>query len=218
MRTGPHAGDKSGILGVMLRSTLLKDILRTNINEMSPSTGSAMVRTMLREDPEVFFALVSSLPVVVNGMVAASTELAVQLKEKYPPEMLRSFLMGLVGEIDRDGLRKCGVAWANLASSLWEASADIRTEAGRALLRKGPAVVSGCLNRITRGVNAVDPLTLRAFLARVLSGIDAEETRRATAPLAGAMLDQKWHLASWAWSFARSRLMKRLGRGPGATP
>ena len=212
MCTETDAREKTGILGVMLRSTAFKDILRTNLNEMSPSTGSALVKTLMREDPAVFFALIGSLPVLVNALVKASTELAEQLKEKYPPEMLKSFLASLVGEIDRDGLRQCGAAWAGLASSLWDASEDIRSEAGRAILKQGPVLLSGGINSLARAVNATDPLSIGTFLARVLGGIDRTEVDRAAKTLAGALLDQKWHLASWAWSFAKGRLMKKLGR------
>lgn len=212
MRIEQDTRDKAGILGVMLRSTAFKDILRANLNEMSTSSGSSFVKTLMREDPEVFFALIASLPVIVNAMVKASAEFALQLKDKYPPEMLQSFLMSLFQEIDKDAFRQCFLAWGSLTASLWEASADFREEAGRAIMKKGPVLVIECMNRCARAVNKVDPLKFGTFLSRVLAGIDREEIDKASKTLVGALFDQEWHLVSWTWSFAKARVMKKLGR------
>lgn len=212
MRIEQDTGGKAGILGVMLRSAAFKDILRTNLNEMSTSSGSSFVKTLMREDPEVFFALISSLPVIVNAMAKASAEFALQLRDKYPPEMLQSFLMSLLEDIDKDAFRQCFLAWKSLTVTLWETSADIREKAGRAIMKRGPALVSECMNRCARAVNEVDPLTFGTFLSRVLGGVDREEIDKASKTLAGALLDQEWHLVSWIWSFAKARVMKKLGR------
>jgi len=205
--------EKIGILGLMLRSPVIKDILRTNLSGMSPATGSDLVRTLLREDPEVFFAVIGSLPVVVNAFVKAWTELALQLRDKYTPEMLTSFVMSLFQDIDRDAAGRCCAAWGGLMTSLWDASDDLRAEAGRTILRHGPGVVSACVNRCTRRVNAVEPIAFGTFLARVLDGIDRPEMDRAVKTMAGALFDQKWRIGLWAWSFVKERFMKRFGRG-----
>ncbi|MCU0576963.1 MAG: hypothetical protein MUD15_09090 [Desulfobacterota bacterium] len=211
MCTELDAKEKAGILGVMLRSPVFKDILRTNLNEMSPSTGSSMVKTLMYEDPEVFFAVISSLPVFINALLRSSAEFALQLKDKYPPLMLKSYLLALSSDIDRENLKRSWTVWSELISSLWEASGDLREEAGRFILNQGPAIAAGFINRFARAVNTVDPPAFSTFLTGVFSRIDRAEIDRSARTIAGALLDQKWHLASWVWSFAKVRVMKRLG-------
>ena len=207
--------DRSGILRELIRSPLVKDILRVNLNEMNPKTGSQMVKTLLGQDPEVFFGLISSLPVLINTLISASTELAIQLKVKYPPEMLKAFLTSLYDDIDKDALRQCGKAWTELATSLWKASPELRQAATGFLLSSGPEIKAGAINGLARFVNTVtqnNPQAFSTFIARTLSNIDAREVGKATHTLAGAFLDQKCHLTLWVWNLVRNRVKKRFGK------
>ena len=126
MHSDSFTHNRSGVIKGIIRSPLFKDILRTNLNEVDPHTGSSFVKTLMGEDPEVFFGLISSLPMFINVLIKASTEFAVQLKDKYPPEMLKAFLTSLYDDIDKDALRQCGKAWTELAASLWKASPELR--------------------------------------------------------------------------------------------
>jgi hypothetical protein len=207
--------DRSGILRELIRSPLFKDILRVNLNEMNPKTGSQMVKTLLGQDPEVFFDLISSLPVLINTLISAFTELAIQLKDKYPPEMLKSFLMSLAEDIDKDAARQCGKAWMELLSSLWGASPELRQAATGFILSSGPKIKAGVINSLARFVNAVthnNPQAFSTFIASVLRNIDGPEVSKATLTLTGAFLDQKWHLTSWAWQLIKGRVRKRLNK------
>ncbi|MGO9146940.1 MAG: hypothetical protein ACLQDF_11285 [Desulfomonilia bacterium] len=209
----PHT--RSGVIKGIIRSPLFKDILRTNLNEVNPHTGSSFVKTLMGEDPEVFFSLISSLPVFINVLIKASTEFAVQLKDKYPPEMLKAFLTSLYDDIDKDALRQCGKAWTELASSQWKTSPELRQAATGFLLSSGPKIKAGAINGLARFINAItqnNPQAFSIFIASVLRNIDGKEVGKATHTLAGAFLDQKWHLTSWTWNLVRNRVKKRFGK------
>jgi hypothetical protein len=215
MHTETFTQHKSGIIKALMRSTLFKDILRTNMNEMDPNSGSSSIKTLLGEDPEVFFALISSLPMFINNLIKAFTELAIQLKDKYPPEMLKLFLMSLAEDIDKDAARQCGKAWMELLSSLWGSAPELRQAAAGFILSSGPKIKAGAINSLARFVNAVthnNPQTISTFMASVLRNIDGPEVSKATLTLTGAFLDQKWHLTSWVWQLIKERVRKRLNK------
>ena len=214
MSTGTFTRTHGGILKEILRTPVFKDILRTNLNQVNPSTGSDLVKTLMGQDPEVFLGLVSTLPAIVNALTRACLELGVQLKDKFPAELLKSYLEALYNDLDTEDLKGCGKVWGELVSSLWEASSELRIGATRSILAAGPRVVADAINGLARSVNAFDrenPGAVGIFIASVLKDLDREEVRQATHSLAGAFLDQKWHLASWAWGLARSRVKKRFG-------
>jgi len=214
MSTGTFTRTHGGILREVLGTPVFKDILRTNLNHVNPSTGSDLVKTLLWQDPEVFLALVSSLPAIVNALTRACLELGVQLQDKFPAELLKSYLEALYRDLDSKDLKGCGKVWGGLASSLWKGSSEFRAGATRSILTAGPKVVADAVNGLARSVNAFNrenPGAVSIFLASVLKDLDREEVRQATHSLAGAFLDQKWHVASWAWGLARSRVKKRFG-------
>jgi hypothetical protein len=212
MHTESFTQNRSGIIKALMRSPLFKDILRTNLNEMDPRTGSTLVKTLMGEDPEVFFGIVSSLPMFINLFIKTCTEFAIQLKDKYPPEMLKPFLMSLAEDIDRDAARQCGKAWMELLSSLWTASPELRLSAAGFILSSGPRIKAGAINSLARFINSVtrnNPQTFSTFMASVLKNIDGPEVSQATLSLTGALLDQEWHLTSWTWQLVKARFRKR---------
>jgi hypothetical protein len=215
MQSETFTQHKSGIIKALMHSPLFKDILRTNLNEMDPKSSGSAIRALMGEDPEVFFSLISSLPTVINNLIKASTELAIQLKDKYPPEMLKSFLMSLAEDIDKDAARQCGKAWTELLSSLWGASPELRQAAAGFILSSGPKIKARAINSLARFVNSVthnNPQTFSTFMASVLRNINGPEVSKATLTLTGAFLDQKWHLTSWVWQLVKDRVRKRLNK------
>jgi hypothetical protein len=215
MHTETFTQPKSGIIKALMRSPLFKDILRTNLNEMDSNSENSSIRTLMGEDPEVFFGLISSLPTFINNLIKAFTELAIQLKDKYPPDMLKLFLMSLAEDIDKDAARQCGKAWMDLFSSLWGASPELRQAASGFILSSGPRIKAGAINAVARFVNTVtrnNPQTFSTFITSVLRNIDGPEVSKATLTLTGAFLDQKWHLTSWAWRLVKGRVRKRLNK------
>jgi hypothetical protein len=205
---------RGSILKQILKTPAYKDILRVNLNEMSQKTGSSLVKTLVSEDPEVFLSLISALPTCINVLTSGAGEIAVQLKNLYPPETLKSFLVSLAEDIDKETLSECSAAWSELVSSLWEASSDVRIQAKNSILASGPRVIAGAINTAARSLNALvrdDPNTLNTFVSEVFTEVDKSEIAQVTLSLAEAFLDQKWHLVSWALQLTRRRIRKRFG-------
>jgi hypothetical protein len=212
-QSGLSAQAQGGILKAVLRSTLLKDLVRVKMSSIHPDSGRHMVKTLLGEDPEVFFGITSSLPVFINSITGALTELATQLKDKYSPELLKSFMSSLMDDIDGDAARKCGKAWADLASVLLEISPELKEKVVRTLLTDGPLMKAGAINAFSRFVNGItrdDPQAFSRFVSKVMENVEGEELGKAAAVMTNALLDQKWHLASWTWKLAKRRIKKRL--------
>ena len=204
---------RGSILQQILKTPAYKDILRVNLNGMSPKTGRSLVQTLVREDPEVFLSLISSLPVFINALTSAAGELAVQLRNMYPPETLKSYLISLAEDIDREAMNECSAAWSELVSSLWDVSSDIRMKVRKTILTSGPKVMAGAINQAARSVNTLirdDPDTLSTFVAEVIRQADKSEIKQATLSIAEAFLAQKWHLASWAWELVRNRIRRKF--------
>ncbi len=205
---------RGGILKQFLKTPVYKDILRMNLNSMRPETGSQLVKTLATEDPEVFLGLASSLPIVINALTSACSELAIQLKDTYPPETLKSFMESLAGDIDTKAVGTCSGAWASLVSTLWEKSPEVRLKVRNAVISSGPGAVAGAINAAARTINTLlrdNPKVLSTFVSDVFTHTDKDEIRQATLGLAEAFLDQKWHLASWVLRLARNRIGRRFG-------
>ncbi|MRR36254.1 hypothetical protein EG829_16580, partial [bacterium] len=89
-QAGSSTQAQGSILKALMRSTLVKDLIRINLGSMHPDSGRKTVKTLMGDDPEVFFGITSGLPVVINSMTAAFTARATQLQDKFPPELLKS--------------------------------------------------------------------------------------------------------------------------------
>ncbi len=206
-----HAG--GGILKALLRSTLLKDLIRIRMNAVHPESGRTMARTLLGEDPEVFFGIAGGLPVIVNSALGALTELAVQLKDKYPPELLKSFMSSLLDDIDRDAAHECGRAWADLTQTVLQASPELKDLMIRTVLARGPGIKAGAINAFSRFINGItrdDPQAFSRFVSEIFEKVDGRELGQAASAMTCAFLDQKWHLASWVFELMKGRMKKRL--------
>jgi len=211
--TGSTAQIRRSVLETILRSTLLKDLIRMKMSTIHPDSGRKAVKTILGEDPEVFFGIAGGLPVLVNSALGALTELAVQLKDKYPPHLLKSFLASLLADIDWEAATECSQAWADLVKTLLQASPELKDQVVLTLLYKGPGIKAGAINSFSGFVNGItrdDPQAISRFLSEVFAKVDGQELGKAAATMANALLDQKWRLASWVFELIKGRMKKRL--------
>ena len=202
------------ILKALLRSTLVKDLIRINMNAKNSDSGRNTVRTFMGEDPEVLFGITGTLPVVVNNITGALTELAIQLN-KYPPELMKSFMASLADDIDRDAAKECAKAWTDLASAMLQASPELKTLLVRMILTEGPGINARAINAFSRFVNGItrdEPEAFSRFVSTVTENIDGKELSKAAATVTNAFLDRKWHLASWFWKLLWGRVKKKFER------
>jgi hypothetical protein len=128
---------KSRIMEELLEKTAFKDSLRLFLKNIDPNSGADLVRILLNKDIEVPLAFAGVLPVLVNCFIKAGHELIVQVREKFSPELLASFVESLLDEIDKDTLASLiseGRALGNdLAPSFlaaWKVIEDKTAQAG----------------------------------------------------------------------------------------
>lgn len=205
---------RGSVMKALTHSTLLKDLIRVNMSSIHPESGREKVRILLGEDPEIFFGITGNFPIIINCIMGALTELATQLKDKYPPELLKSFMSSLNDDVDAEEASKCLKAWTGLASSMMAASPELRESVIRTILTEGPRIKADAINAFSGFINGItrdDPLAFSRFFSKVMENVDGKEFGAATATITNAFLDQKWHLASWAWKLLLGRLKKKLG-------
>lgn len=204
-------GNRDGILRQILKTPVYKDILRDNLNTMNPDTGSRLVKTMADEDPEVILSLLSSVPVSLNALINALNEISALLRKNYSPRMIASFINSLAEDIDTSAVKQCMHSWSSLLSSYKDIDQDARLNISSAGYKLTASLLNACAHRINTLIRK-NPEGLSSFISEVFSNIDRKEVRQATHALAEALLDQKWHLASWLWELARKRIKKKFGR------
>lgn len=203
------------ILRPLLRSPLLKDILRMGLKASDPKSGARTADTLLGEDPEVLFALASSIPAMVNTLAATLARLAFRLRNSYGPDILRSMFSAIARDIDTKALRECAAAWKDLAVSFIASSPSAGVPLARELLAaaaRTKAFALDTLSMIVTEVHRTDPKAWSRFVSEVLASIDRKRAGEAAFILAEAVLDQRWGLASWCAGLLGSRIRKKIGR------
>jgi hypothetical protein len=107
MEKRPNMGfieTRNRIMDELLEKTAFKDSLRLFLKNIDPDSCAELVRTLLGKDIEVPLAFAGALPVIANCFIKAGHELIVQVREKFSPALLASFVESLLDEIDKDTL------------------------------------------------------------------------------------------------------------------
>jgi len=98
----------SRLLRELLRTPKFRDLARLILQDLDPENAPLVVRTLAREDPELFLATLSRAPALANALIGALHELLLTLTA-YPPAMAQVLGSGLADEFDA---RRCGEAVA----------------------------------------------------------------------------------------------------------
>ena len=125
---------KATILDELLAKTAFKDSLRLFLKNIDPDSCPQLVRTLLGKDIEVPLAFAGALPVLANCFIKAGHELIIQVREKFPPPLLASFVESLLDEIDKETLaslitqaRELGSDLSPLFLAVWKVIQDQAT-------------------------------------------------------------------------------------------
>jgi len=213
MNNAVHTPRQGGVIREILKTPFLKDILRNNVTALKSGSGSTMVRTVMRQDPEVFLTLAVSAPSLVNIIIRAFAELGQQLKTQYPPDILAPFMESIFKEIDTDAINQCGAVWKELIGALLKSSPEVMGKLAEAALTSGPAAAAQTIDMISRTLNSLEkdrPGAVGGFITDMLSRVDRPGASGAARIVAEAVLDQKWHVCSWLYGLARHRIKKRF--------
>ncbi len=184
------------LLGEILRTPFLKQILRELLNGIEPEKGAEAARTIIWEDPETTAALLASFPAVINFCIHAAGEIGVQVNDKIPPRLILIYASELFSEIDRDAAEKGLQSFKNLALGLAEEAGSGPAEAAAA------HSLAACINRALAEVNRLEqqnPGALKNFMNEAALRIDKDEAGRAFRHITDAFLDQRPPVFSLAW-------------------
>jgi hypothetical protein len=93
------------IVKVLLKRPAFKENIRSLLNSVDPDNARELARTILWEDPEIILSLMGAVPSLANSMIRFLDEIILQVREKFPPELLHEFLGEIMREFDGEAIR-----------------------------------------------------------------------------------------------------------------
>lgn len=205
----PAAG---GVMKEVLSTPFVKDLIRSNLQNIKPDKTHPVVNALIWQDPEVFLSILGSIPPVVNSCTGALAEAGKQINEKFSPVLLRDYIGSILKNIDTEELKALAEAYVALGKNLWDASPEFREALSKAITEEAPQLIGKGISSACRFVNEVskeDPQVVSKFVSDVVKNIDGDEFKDATHTIVNAFLDQKLHLISWTWQLLRKRMKRR---------
>jgi hypothetical protein len=205
----PAAG---GVMKEVLSTPFVKDLIRSNLQNIKPDKTHPLVKTLMWQDPEVFLSILGAIPPVVNSCTGALAEAGKQINEKFSPDLLRDYVGSILKDINTEELKTLAEAYATMIKNLWEVSPEFREAVGNAITEDAPPLIGKGISSACRVVNEIsksDPRVVSKFVSDVVANIDGDEFRNATHTIVNAFLDQKLHLISWTWQLLRKRMKRR---------
>ena len=203
---------EGGVMKEVLSTPFVKDLIRSNLQNIKPDKTHPVVNALIWQDPEVILSVLGSIPPVVNSCTGALAEAGKQLNEKFSSILLRDYLGSILKDIDTEELKALAEAYAALGKNLWDVSPEFREIVGKAITEEAPPLIGKGISSACRLVNEVskeDPQVVSRFVSDVAKNIDGDEFKDATHTIVNAFLDQKLHLISWTWQLLRKRMKRR---------
>lgn len=203
---------EGGVMKEVLSTPFVKDLIRSNLQNIKPDRSHPVVNALIWQDPEVILSVLGSIPSVVNSCTGALAEAGKQINEKFSSVLLRDYIGSILKDIDTEELKGLVEAYAALVTNLWEVSSELREAVGKAITEDAPPLIGKGINSATSFINEVnksDPRVVSKFVSDVVANIDGDEFKDATHTIVNAVLDQKLHLISWTWQLIRKRMKRR---------
>jgi len=190
-----------GVLKEILKTPVLKDILRDYLNNIDPQNGRSMVKTFLWQDTEVMLAVMGALPSMVNWFAGFLGEMGKQINSAFTPLLLKAFVESMGSDVDKDSFKKALDAYVTLI---------------RGILREYPRLEDTMLKAIGEGINVgtrrinrvykQDPARIENIISGVLSHVDNREFSEAITNLTNTILDQRPPVVSWGARLMGARI------------
>lgn len=203
---------EGGVMKEVLSTPFVKDLIRSNLQNIKPDKTHPVVNALIWQDPEIILSVLGSIPPVVNSCVGALAEAGKQINDKFSPRLLSDYVGSILKDIDTDELKALVDAYVEMGKNLWEASPEFREMVGKAVTENAPPLIGSGISSACRLVNEVsndDPQVVSRFVSDVAKNIDGNEFKDATHTIVNAFLDQKLHLFSWTWQLLRKRMKRR---------
>jgi hypothetical protein len=131
-------GISERLLRELIKSPKFKASMKLFTSNADPETAKGLAKALLWEDVEFFMGTVSTMPALVNFLVALGHEVAIQLNT-FPPPMLIAFMSQLVQGVDFEAMQGAVAEFksvldrlAPVVEELKEASSGVMEELGAA--------------------------------------------------------------------------------------
>ena len=94
------------IFKVLLNRPSFKKNIQNMLNNIDADAAPGLARTVLWEDMEFTFGLVSALPAIANTFILLGNEIVNQVTDKITPDLLKGFIESMVRDIDVETARE----------------------------------------------------------------------------------------------------------------
>jgi len=115
------------ILKVLLKRPVVKNNIRAVLGNIDSDNARELARTILWEDPEIVLSLMGAVPALANVLVRFLDEVIFQVREKFPPELLREFIGAVLQDVDREAITRTR---DNLSTMIQEGYFEYDPESG----------------------------------------------------------------------------------------
>jgi len=152
----------------VLRTPAFREILHLHLSEVGRGEARAVVRALLREDPEVGLGVASVTPRLIDTVTESLVELGREVANM-PPALLDAYVDQVVRDLDAGTLREAIVVWAPI------------------LARALPGALNAMFDTVAgaaAALGSLEPPDREAALRRLLSGADGERMAAAINGLA----------------------------------
>jgi hypothetical protein len=215
MKMSEARNGEGSVLAEIIRTPLFKDMLNNYLSEIDPRRGAASAKVILWEDPQLILSLLASIPPMLNWIIAFLGELGNQTSEKFPPQLVKGFMVNMWEDIDKDAMERCLKSYGRLIKGLLDESPEFQGALLEAI--KGPVAIGtgkgiNSAVRYINDINRQDPMFLKKVFSGVTSTIEGKEFTEASTSLINAALDQKPPLVSWVWHLLKMRIKRKFGR------
>ena len=136
-------GVSERLLRELVKSPKFKASMKLLTANVDPEAAKGLAKTLMWEDVEFFMGTVSTMPALVNFLVALGHEVAVQLNT-FPPPMLIAFMSQMVQGVDFEAMQEAVAEFktvldrlAPVVEELKEASSPVMEELGVASAEGG---------------------------------------------------------------------------------
>lgn len=198
-----------GVLGELLRTPFLKQMLRETLADIDPAKGARAARALMWSDMETTMALMGALPAVVNLYISAAAGLGEELNDKMPPGMLIPFIQDLLADIDVETAQKGMAAYQALGRKVSASAGPELTSMVQALMT-APAFTRTLAESVNRGVAGLNrleadhPGTIQDVMSAVVAETDKKAVNMAVRHLTDAVMAQRPPVFVIAWRTAKA--------------
>lgn len=208
-----NEGEKGSVIKEILRTPLFNEMIREYFYSIDSKNGLSFAKTLLTEGSEVGIYIIDALPSIINFILAAALQSASQMYNSYPPAFLKSIIVRIIDEVDKESLQKVISLNKALVKDIILESPELPATIIEALKGPGANAIGEGINSAVRNINdlqAEHPELIGDILTSVVATIDKKEFSKAATALMSAFFAMRPPLISWSLHMVRTRIKTRF--------